>query len=140
MRKLLQLLVIGALLAAGCGKLDAPTQPSGLPLRYHNAQYDLTFFLPSSWQGYSVLIQQWDAPLRSADDQREVETERGPIIAFRTPRWKTGEPYQDIPIMVFTRSQWDALHHGRFFPYAGGVISEMCHNQKYAFGIYSRYN
>jgi hypothetical protein len=41
--------------------------------------------------------------------------------------------------MVFTHSQWQACGaDGGFFPYAGGVIDEMCHNRKYVFGIYSR--
>ncbi len=42
--------------------------------------------------------------------------------------------------MVFTRSQWEAQEQGKFFPYAGGVISEMWHNRKSVFGEYSRYN
>ena len=140
MKTFLHASIITGLLAAGCGSLNVPKHPSDLPLRYHNAQYDFTFFLPASWQGYSVLIHQWDAALYSADNQRVVGTERGPIIVFRNPEWRAGEPYQDIPIMIFTRSQWDALHSGKFFPYAGGVISEMYHNHKYVFGIYSRYN
>lgn len=48
--------------------------------------------------------------------------------------------YQDIPIMVFTRSQWKDEQQGMFFPCAGGVIGEMWHNQKYVFGLFSRYN
>ncbi len=128
-----------ALLGASCGSLNAPSQPSGLPLRYHNAQYGLTFFLPASWRGYSVLIQRWDAPLRSADYQTEIGREDGPIIVLRNPRWKAGDRYQDIPIMVFTRSQWAAEEKQYFFPYACGLIGEMWHNRKYVFGIYTRY-
>ena len=78
-----------------------------------------------------MLIQQWNGG----------EAWRGPIIVLRHPQWKADDPRQDIPIMVFTRSQWEACgHDGRFFPYAGGVIYEMRHNRKYVFGIYSRYN
>jgi len=138
--RIFQIPVIVALLGSGCGALHISSQPSGLPLRYHQTQYGLTFFLPASWQGYSVLIQQWNAPLYSADNQRVAGTERGPIIVFRNAQWKKDGPYQDIPIMVFTRSRWDALHSGKFFPYAGGVMGEMCHNHQYVFGIYSRYN
>jgi len=74
-----------------------------LPVRYHNAQCGLTFNLPASWWGYSVLIQRWDAPLISADYQTEIGREDGPIIVLRNPRWKADDRYQDIPIMVFTR-------------------------------------
>src|SRR5262249_13224871 len=67
-------------------------------------------------------------------------TARGPIVVLRHPQWKADALYQDIPIMVFTRSQWDALHSGKFFPYAGGAISEMWHSRKYVFGGYNRSN
>ena len=108
---------------------------SGLPLRYHNAPFDFTFFLPAGWQGYSVLAQQW------GPNQTDVmASEYGPIIVLRHPQWKTNNLYQDIPIMVFTRKQWGEEKQGKFFPYAGGMISEMWHNRKYVFGIYSRYD
>jgi hypothetical protein len=122
--------IITVLLATGCGSLNVPNHPSDLPLRYHNAQYDFTFFVPASWKGYSILVQQWNGG----------EAWHGPIIVLRHPQWRVDDPYQDIPIMVFTRSQWEACgHDGGFFPYAGGVIDEMCKNRKYVFGIYSRF-
>jgi hypothetical protein len=137
MKTLLFASSISALLLVGCGSLNAPKHPSDLPLRYHNARYGLTFFLPASWQGYSVLIQQWDAPLSSADYQTEVGRERGPIIVFRHPQWKADEPHSDIPIVVFTRRQWDALRLERFSPHACGSIGELCHNPKYVFGVWN---
>jgi hypothetical protein len=122
--------LFGCSTTVGDGGLKVANQPADLPIVYHNSQYDFTFFLPASWKGYSVLLQQWN----------DEAAWHGPIIVLRHPQWKAGDLYQDVPIMVFTRSQWDALHSGKFFPYAGGVISEMCHNRKYVFGIYSRYN
>ena len=140
MRILSSLLVCGtALLAASCHSLKTASQPSGLPLRYHNAQYGLTFFLPAGWRGYSVLVQQWDAPLHSADYQSEVGRESGPIIVLRNPHWRVDDHYQDIPIMVFTRSQWADEEQQRFFPYACGLIGELWHNPKYVFGMWTRY-
>jgi hypothetical protein len=128
----LAFVLIGGLV--GCAT-NAPNHPSGLPLRYYNSQYDFTFFLPASWQGYSVLVQQW------GPNQTDVMVaEEGPIIVLRHPLWKTNVLYQDIPIMVFTHKQWDEENQGRFFPYAGGIIGEMWHNRKYVFGLYSRYN
>jgi hypothetical protein len=114
--------------------------PPGLSLRYHNAQYGLTFFLPASWKGHSVLIEQWDADLHSADYQTVIGTEHGPIIVLRHPRWTAGEPYQDIPIIVFTRNQWDAVKPQRLFVGAGGSNDEISHNAKYVFGTNSRHN
>jgi len=131
MKRLLFTSSITAIIAAGCVTLNVLDHSSIVPVFYHNAQYDFTFFLPASWKGYSMLIQQWNGG----------EAWRGPIIVLRHPQWKADDPRQDIPIMVFTRSQWEACgHDGRFFPYAGGVIYEMRHNRKYVFGIYSRYN
>ena len=66
--------------------------------------------------------------------------EQGPIIILRPPQWKTNDLYQEIPIMIFTRQQWDEKEQGKFFPYAGGMIKEIGHNQKFVFGLYSRYN
>jgi hypothetical protein len=118
-----------ALLASGC--VSAPKHPPALPLCYDSKECGLAVFLPATWQGYSVLIQQWDS-----------ETGHGPMITLRHPRWKARAPYQDIPILVFTRAQWDSLHQGQLWPslYTGGVMYEMWHNQEYVFGISSRYN
>ena len=129
-----------ALLASGC--VNAPRQPSGLPLRYHNARYDLTFFLAASWRGYSVLIQQWDGETYSPTADKTIVVGHGPMITLRHPQWQASAPYQDIPILVFTRAQWDALHHGKLWPslYAGGIMEELWHNRKYVFAISSRYN
>ncbi|HEV2329748.1 MAG TPA: hypothetical protein VGY56_13280 [Verrucomicrobiae bacterium] len=131
MGKFLQISAIAMLLAIGCSSIKTSKRLNGLPLCYHNRQFNLTFYLPASWRGYSMVSQEWTG---------YPGTERGPIIVLRNPRWKTNDLYQDIPIMVFTRKQWDEEEHGKFFPYAGGVISEMWHNDQYVFGNYSRYN
>jgi hypothetical protein len=132
--------VCGAmLLAVGCGSSKAASQVSGLPVRYDNAQYGLTFFLPAEWQGYSVLTQRWDATLRLADYRTVVGKEHGQIIILRNPRWKADGHYQDIPITVFTRMQWVAQVQERCFPYAGGSIGELWHNHRYVFGLHNRY-
>lgn len=136
----LALVLVGGLLF-GCSTSRRPLPD--LPVRYHNSEFDLTFYLPEIWKGYSVLVEHWEAPLYAAPDSSSgkiVGTERGPIIVLRHPQWRTNNLYQDIPIMVFTRQQWDEEHQGRFFPYAGGVISELWHDPKYVFGLYSRYN
>jgi hypothetical protein len=124
-----------ALLAAGCDNSKTPSQPSDLPVRYESAQCGLTFFLPATWQGYTVLTEQWDAPLRSVDYKSEIGREHGPIIILRRPQ---DGPWQDIPVMVFTHRQWVAQQQDRCFPYAGGVIDELWHNRNYVFGLYSR--
>ena|ERR1051326_4893335 len=113
-----------------------------LPIRYHNSEYDLTFLLPRSWQGYSVLIQHWDGEIYSPATDKTNFARRGPLITLRHPRWQPGAPLQDIPIVIFTRAQWDALHHGKLWPslFAGGCFDEVWHNRKYVFAMSSRYN
>ena len=142
MKKLLYASTITALLATCCGSLNTPNHPSGLPLRYHNPQYGLGFSVPATWRGHSVLVQEWEGQTYSAAVDKVVVMERGPVIVLRHPQWKADAPYQDIPILVFTRSQWDALHLGKFWPslYAGGAMDEIWHNRKYVFGMSSRYN
>ena len=64
--------------------------------------------------------------------------ERGPTLVLRHPQWTAGEPYQDIPIFVFTRRQWETHHQEPVG--AGGIDEELAHNSKYVFAISSRYN
>ena len=131
--------IITALLVVGCSSLNPPKHPSGLPVIYHNAEYDFTFFLPASWRGYSVLMQQWDGERYVAAVDRSEVTDYGPVIVLRNPRWKAGDPYQDIPIRVFTRSQWEGAEGPPSID-AGGVEFEIAHNAKYVFAINSRFD
>jgi hypothetical protein len=119
-----------------------PNSPPALPVWYHNAKFGLTFFLAASWQGYSVLMEQWESVTHSPTDGKRSVVGRGPMIILRHPQWKAGDIYQDIPILVFTRAQWDALNQGKLWPslYAGGVIDELWHNRDYVFAMSSRYN
>jgi hypothetical protein len=129
---------ITALLVAGCGCLSDP--PSNASLRYRSPLYDITFSLPPGWQGYSVMTQTWGGQTYSPATDSLVATERGPMIVLRHPQWKAGAPYQDIPVLVFTREQWAAYRQGRFEVGAGGFQFEIGHNLKFVFTISTRYN
>ncbi len=121
----------------GCATTE--NHPAGLPVHYHNAQYDLAFWLPEDWKGYAVMVQHWDGETYLSDKDKNIVSAHGPIIVLRNPLWKTDDLYQDIPIYVFTRRQWDATHLGKYdAASAGGVIDELWHNDKYVFGIHSR--
>jgi len=140
MKSLLYASTITALLVVGCRNLNAPNHPSDLPLRYYNTQYDFTFMLPRSWQGYSMLVQRWDeVRYVAAVDKLEV-TDHGPVIVLRHPQWKASDPYQDFPIRVFTRSQWEGAGQGPPGIDAGGFQEEIAHNAKYVFAVSSRFN
>ncbi|HEY3760347.1 MAG TPA: hypothetical protein VGN23_01175 [Verrucomicrobiae bacterium] len=130
------------LLAAGLSGCSTH-RPSVLPVAYHNSRYNLTFYLPADWHGYLVQTRQWNGiTYAQATDRDEVVTHGQMIDILRGAQGKTGKPYQDIPIFIFTRQQWDDMHHGKFVDdqYAGGVIYEMWHNDDYVFGISSRFN
>ena len=133
------LLSLALVLTSGLfGCSTAQKYPADLPLCYHNRQYDFTFFLPADWKGYSVLMREWDAELTSVDYQKVIGIERGPMIVLRNPRWTAGKPYNDIPILVFTRSQWDLVKPQRLMVGAGGFDYEISHNAKFVFGINNR--
>jgi hypothetical protein len=143
-------ILLGLALVWGGGPLGCSTMvsnvssnpsnhPSGLPVLYRNAQYDFTFSLPTNWRGYSVLIQQWEGNTYLPDGDKIAVVERGPVVVLRHPQWKSDDRHQDIPILVFTRRQWDAEHHGKFGISAGGISEEIAHNPNYVFAVSSRF-
>lgn len=134
------LLFVTALLPTGCRNTGVSTRPSNLPVRYDNAQYGLTFFLPADWQGYSVSIRQVEDQTYSPSEGRQMTVEYTPMITLRHPQWQADTPYQDIPILVFTHAQWDALQHDKLWPsiFAGGMMRELWHNGNYLFAMSNR--
>ena len=81
----------------------SPDAPNSIV--YSNTQYGFSFKLPSSWKGYTIVTSQWEGI--ASNGGTAVET--GPIISIRDPKWTKETPRQDIPIMVFTLNQWNAL-------------------------------
>ena len=129
-----------ALIVLGCQSRHEAVHGSDFPVRYQDRLYGLVFRLPASWRGFTVLNQEWDGISYSpAKDTTEV-TARGPLLVLRHPSWTAKGPYQDIPILVFTRGQWEADKQGKFTIGAGGFDQELAHNSKYVFAIPSRYN
>jgi hypothetical protein len=124
----------------GCANLNGSAQPSELPVRYRDRRYHFSFFLPASWKGHSVLVQQWDGQTYLPSADKLVVTEHGPIMVIRHPQWHADDRYQDIPILVFTRGQWEAHQQGLFSIGAGGIEEEIAHNSEYVFAISSRFN
>lgn len=118
---------------------EAATGPYAAPqgVIYTNTQYGFNFPLPDSWQGYTIVKDQWAGT--ASGDVRTVET--GPLISIRHPQWTSQNPRQDIPIMVFTLSQWDSLQQDKFHIGAAPVNpSELGRNNKYVFALPARYN
>jgi len=126
---------------AGCTLSVAtpgPTTQTEIPIEYRNTEYGFSFSLPVSWKGYSIITDTWQG--YTFNGQSEVTVEQGPIISIRHPLWTPKNPRQDIPIMVFTLAQWNSLQQGSYSVSAGGITTELGHNEKYVFALYSRYN
>jgi hypothetical protein len=118
-------------------KLDAYGQAD--PTVYQNKQYGFNFQLPESWTGYTVIYDQWKG--FAIDTSSDVPSETGPLLSIRHPQWTLEDPRQDIPIMVFTMSQWNALQQGKFSVGAAPVgPRELGRNSQYVFALPARYN
>ena len=107
---------------------------------YVNTQYGFNFSLPESWKGYTIVSGKWEG-LAIGGQNGEVVVETGPLISIRHPQWTTQSPRQDIPIMIFTISQWNSLQQEKFHIGAAPIgPSELGRNSSYVFALPARYN
>lgn len=105
------------------------------PVKYENKQYGFDFYLPKSWEGYTIVEQKWEG--MSGGDL----IESGPQLLIRNPAWTEKNPHQDIPIMIFTTGQWNALQNEKFFVSAAPIgPSVLGSNSEYVFALPPRYN
>lgn len=105
------------------------------PVAYKNTRYGFRFYLPQTWKGYSVVEEKWEGTSGAAI------AASGPELLIRHPAWTQEKPRQDIPIMVFTLEQWNALHNEEFFVSAAPVgPTKLGSNQTYVFALPARYN
>lgn len=113
--------------------------PAKTLIEYTNNQYGFVFSLPQDWKGYSVVTGTWDGYV--VGEKGDVPTEHGPLISIRNPKWTAENPYQDIPIMVFTLAQWNSLQADDFHIGAAPINpSELGRNINYVFALPARYN
>jgi hypothetical protein len=129
---------VGLLRGASHGAgLQAKQEAAGLStdaVEYTNTKYGFRFSLPSGWKGYTVVTEQWEA----SDTQKGV-VERGPTVYIRPPDVTKENPRQDIPIMVFTLTQWESVEHGDYFVGGAAIVpGELGRNRKYAFAVSRR--
>jgi len=105
------------------------------PVVYENTRYGFRFYLPETWKGYLIAEEQW----KGTNNGETVET--GPQLLIRHPDWTQEAPRQDIPIMVFTLEQWNALQKGDFYVSAAPIgPSKLGSNSVYVFALPPRYN
>ncbi len=108
---------------------------------YINTKYSFEISLPDSWQGFSEVVDEWEGDSIGSNGEVIVGIEKGPIILVRHPKWTNEVPRQDVPVMIFTRSQWEDVIEEKINIGAGPIFpSEIGRNQKYIFALPARYN
>jgi len=112
------------------------------PVVYDNTRYGFRFYLPETWKGYSVVEEQWEGTPIATNGKGTGETgPKGPKISIRHATWTEDVPRQDIPILIFTREQWDALQEGKFSVGAAPIgPGKLGSNSGYVFALPARYN
>jgi hypothetical protein len=115
------------------------TTAKPVTLEYKNDQYGFTFSLPISWTGYTIINEIWTGYSTGSEGDKKFTA--GPLISIRHPQWTEKTPRQDIPIMVFTISQWQDLQNDKFHIGAAPIgPNELGRNTKYVFALPARYN
>jgi len=100
--------------------LPAPIQT---PVVYRNMQYGFCFLLPADWKGYKIVSEKWG-----------TETDSYPVLTIRNPKWTEDDPWQDIPIMIFTREQWEEeKNYDQYFNIPGYGPEEIGRDQSHVF-------
>jgi hypothetical protein len=128
----------------GCATSRPTSSPSSVTkpigtIEYKNTEYGFSFTLPASWENYSIITSQWKGS--RAGPQGDEIVAQGPEISIRHPQWTAEVPRQDIPIMVFTLSQWEALQKRDFHIGADPIgPTELWRNEKHVFVLPARYN
>ncbi|MEW6233100.1 MAG: hypothetical protein AB1566_12410 [Chloroflexota bacterium] len=121
-------------------RTPVPTTRPAVSIEYRNTQYGFSFSLPGSWKGYSIITDKWEG-YTLGGPKGVVVVEQGPMISIRHPQWTSENPRQDIPIMVFTVAQWNALQQGKFYVSAAPINpGELGRNSRYVFALPARYN
>jgi hypothetical protein len=117
------------------------TPPTSTPqtttIEYKNTDYNFTFKLPKSWEGYTIVKSNWEGMLLDQNNKKVT----GPELAIRNPHWTAKNPYQDIPVMIFTPDQWNLIQSEKLSVSAAPIgPSELGHNTHYIFALPARYN
>lgn len=111
---------------------------------YRNTQYNFCLVLPPSWRGFTVIWEKWEGDRMEDPDEKPTKGSKvieGPKLRIRNPNWTEDNPYEDIPIMIFTQAQWKLAETDEFsFSAAPIGPSKMASNERYVFALPARYN
>lgn len=117
---------------------ETVTEDETAAVAYENTEYGFRFSLPQSWEGYSVITDDWEG---FTPDKPDKAAETGPVIYIRHPQWTKETQRQDIPVMIFTIAQWDSMNKDGFHIGAAPTNpSEISRNSEYVFALPARYN
>ncbi|MEI8130663.1 MAG: hypothetical protein WCG55_04140 [bacterium] len=118
------------------GVLTEIVNPNEFPVVYTNTEFGFTYGLPLDWQGYSIVTNTWNGnPLNGG-----VQTS-GPKLLIRNPRWTATAPYEDIPVLIFTISQWNSYQNGDLAIGAAPIeATEITRNNTYVFALPPRWD
>ena len=116
-------------------KTSAPQANPG-PVVYRNARYGFCFDLPPQWAGYKVIQQKWKSAATSGGT-----TASGLKLLIRSPQWTETNPREDIPILVFTKSQWRRVQQEKLTVSAAPVPPQkLGQTRHYVFALPPRWN
>jgi len=121
---------------AQAANLPSPAPaPIPMPIVYHNTQYGFCFLLPSDWKGYTIVADKWSGTVLDTGQK-----ESGPQLLIRNPKWTKDDPWQDIPIMIFTPSQWKIVAADDMAVSAAPIgPAELGSNKSYVFALPPRW-
>ncbi len=113
---------------------DGGKEDAGSTIIYNNTEYGFDFTLPEAWKDYTIIEETWQS---SNPDIKES----GPEIVIRSPLWTEKEPYQDIPILIFSKDQWTKILKEEFNVSAAPIPPSLLgENSTYVFALPPRYN
>jgi hypothetical protein len=117
------------------------TTSASSTVSYTNNEYGFTVALPADWAGYSIVTSTWTGNGDEGCPAAGCPAVHGPIISIRSPLYTSSTPTQDIPIMVFTLSEWSSVSTGTLAVSAAPIPpSELGQNAQYVFALPARYN
>jgi hypothetical protein len=128
--------ILFVLLAAAIFRASAQSNAAS-SIEYRNTKYGFCFSLPASWKGYSILSDQWEGDTPPGA-QNFIH---GPELRIRHPKWTKENPYEDIPIMVFTHAEWKLVTEEKLVvsaaPFGPGEVGS---NARYVFALPPRFD
>ena len=105
---------------------------------YTNSQYGFQMTFPASWNGFSVATSSWTG--NRIDGVETFAAYTGPEIIFKNPQTTSAQQWQDIPIMVFTPSQWALVEQEKLAVSAAPIgPAKVGENTKYIFATPPRW-